>query len=282
MNQADFDKAAYDLAKRFLLRFKEEGVTPELIEKYLHFSTTAPRPTTMAGIYERLLISAQNAHMKPSVIGRAIGGIHRLGPVLCGFEPKEVVEKYGSRWEDVLDDIRARFELPSRVAKSSKSLWPQYCRSIVTGAKFLSRFESADDFYAWADSFDKEERDRPELPMLIAREVAGVGFTLACDFIKELGYVHFSKPDVQIRHIFGGVGLCSPAASDYEVFRAVDRVAHNVGVSPYNVDKLFWLVGSGRFYDDPQVGRGGKIGQHAKEFIAVAQQELAQVENEMA
>jgi hypothetical protein len=31
----------------------------------------------------------------------------------------------------------------------------------------------------------------------------------------------------------------------------VDRVAHNVEVNPYKVDKLFWLVGSGHFYDDP-------------------------------
>ena len=60
-----------------------------------------------------------------------------------------------------------------------------------------------------------------------------------------------SKPDVQIKHIFKGIGICSSAASFYEAFRAVDRVAHNVEVNPYKVDKLFWLVGSGHFYDDP-------------------------------
>ncbi len=94
--------------------------------------------------------------------------------------------------------------------------------------------------------------------------------------------MNFSKPDVHIKHIFGGIGLCSRAASDYEVFRAVDRVAHNVGVTPYNVDKLFWLVGNGRFYDDLQVGNRGDIGRHGDEFIAAARQELGQVENELA
>jgi hypothetical protein len=63
--------------------------------------------------------------------------------------------------------------------------------------------------------------------------------------------VNLSKPDVQINQIFKRFGHCSSAASYCEVFRAVDRIAHNVEVSLYNVDKLFWLVGSGHFYDGP-------------------------------
>lgn len=34
------------------------------------------------------------------------------------------------------------------------------------------------------------------------------------------------------------------ADSNYEGFNAVARVARNAGVTPYNVDKLFWLIGS--------------------------------------
>jgi hypothetical protein len=43
--------------------------------------------------------------------------------------------------------------------------------------------------------------------------------------------VNLSRPDVQINPILKGIGFCSSAASYYEVFRAVDRVAHNVEVS---------------------------------------------------
>jgi hypothetical protein len=28
-------------------------------------------------------------------------------------------------------------------------------------------------------------------------------------------------------------------------------MASNVGVTPYNVNKLFWLIGSGYFYGNP-------------------------------
>lgn len=37
MNQPDLDKAAYTLAKDFLVQScADKGVTPDLIEKYLH------------------------------------------------------------------------------------------------------------------------------------------------------------------------------------------------------------------------------------------------------
>ncbi len=68
MSQQELDITAYGLAKDFLLRTGAgKGVTPELIERYLHLST--PRPDTLAGLYEHMLGSAQNANMKAGVIG---------------------------------------------------------------------------------------------------------------------------------------------------------------------------------------------------------------------
>ena len=79
MNERELDKAAYDLAKDFLVQSgADKSVTPELVEKYLHLSK--PPPSTLAGLYERLLESAQNANMKAGVIGGAIGGfLYRSG-----------------------------------------------------------------------------------------------------------------------------------------------------------------------------------------------------------
>ena len=73
VNQQAFDKAAYALAKDFLLRSgAARGVTPELIEKYLHLST--PRPESLAVLYECMLESAQSANMKAGVIGGSLAG----------------------------------------------------------------------------------------------------------------------------------------------------------------------------------------------------------------
>jgi hypothetical protein len=273
VNRQDLDRAAYTLAKDFLLRSgAERGVTPELIEKYLHLST--PRPSTLAGLYERMLESAQSANMKAGVIGGSIGGVGKLGPVLCDFEPAEVLEKYRSGWEGVLDDIVAQLKPRGSVPRTSRSIWPRYCRSVLSGARFLSQFSTADDFYRWVDLFDKDERARMALPLLLAQEIEGLGFALACDFIMGLGYENFSKPDVHVKDIFWALGLSPYGTSDYEVFRAVARVARNADITPYNVDKLFWLIGSGYFYEDPDVGKQGRIGTQKQRFIEVAKEQL--------
>ncbi len=272
-NQKELDRASYALAKDFLLESGIEGVTLHLVEKYLHLDK-AMRPRTLANLYERVLGSAQNANMKVGVIGGSIGGVDKLGAVLCDFEPARVLEKYPLGWEGVLDDVVTRLKPKGSVRRTSRSIWPGYCRTILSSAKFLSQFSSADDFYGWVDFFDADERARPALQMLLSQEVDGFGFALACDFFKGLGYENFSKPDVHVKQIFGAIGLCSKEAGDYEVFKAVARVARNVGVTPYNIDKLFWLIGSGYFYEDPHIGNNGRIGGRKKRFIEVARSKL--------
>jgi len=76
----------------------------------------------------------------------------------------------------------------------------------------------------------------------------GLGFALACDFLKENGYPKFVKPDLQIKYIFTSLKLSKPQSDDYEVFKDVVRFSESINEVPYVVDKLFWLVGSGYFY----------------------------------
>jgi hypothetical protein len=66
------------------------------------------------------------------------------------------------------------------------------------------------------------------------------------------------------------------------VFKAVARVARNVGVTPYNVDKLFWLIGSGYFYNDEHIGKKGRIGSRKEAFIALVQPALEEMRAEEA
>ena len=53
------------------------------------------------------------------------------------------------------------------------------------------------------------------------------------------------------------------------VFKAIVRVARNVDVTPYAVDKVFWLIGSGNFYRT-----GLQIGGQRDAFIAYALERL--------
>ncbi len=268
------DRAAYRLAKRYLLQLDVAGLTSEVLDKYLCHIEKDSRPTRLEEIYRQILGSAQSANMKAGVIGRAIGGIDKLDKPLCGFQSLKVVKKYQGDSEQILDEIERHLKLKNSFRRTSRSIWPGFCRTILSAAEFLSQFATSDDFYSWVDSFDRDDRTRPALPLLLSCEIYGLGFALACDFLKELGYASYAKPDVHVRDIFQGLGLCSPNANDYQLFKAVVRVANNASVTPYNVDKLFWLIGSGNFYDDPHIGKSGQIGSRKKPFIAHAQERL--------
>lgn len=264
------DKQAYLLAKSFLPNLGINGVTSNLIEKYLNPLTINPKPTSKQGIYRRLLESAQNANMKAGVIGKSIGGVEKLSVVLESFTPQSVLDKYNDHWEAVLDDIVKQLKPRGEIRRTPRSIWPHYCQTILSAANFIEQFASTDDFFSWVDFFDKDDRARASLPMLLSREIEGFGFALSCDFLKELGYVNFPKPDVHLRDIFTALNLCPSKADDYQLFKAIIRLAGNADVSAYNADKVFWLIGSGNFYDDLQIGNNGKIGSKKQEFIECA------------
>lgn len=269
MNIIERDRKAYQLAEQFLLGLGVEGVTKALLDKYRRLPHL-PKPDTVEEIYLRLLESAQNANMKAGVIGGSLGGVDKLGIVLHGFNPRLVIATYSDRCEDLLDSITKMLRPKGKIRREPKSIWPRYCRTALSAAVFTAQFQTADSFYKFVDVFDGDERLRIALPLLLSAEIYGIGFPLACDFLKELGYLNYAKPDVHIKDIFPPLQLCPVKASDLEVFRAVVRVAKNVGVMPYDVDKLFWLIGSGYFYDDKQIGKNGKIGSQKKRFIAHA------------
>ena len=59
-----------------------------------------------------------------------------------------------------------------------------------------------EDFKHFVSLYDYNTITRMSLPLLISSKISGIGFALACDFLKELGYVNYPKPDVHIVDIF--------------------------------------------------------------------------------
>ncbi len=104
--------------------------------------------------------------------------------------------------------------------------------------------------------------------MLLGKEINGIGFALAGDFLKELGYTEYPKPDVHLMDVFSSLEICPN--KQYDVYKAIIRMADVVGKNAYYVDKVFWLICSGKYhYDDIKVA--GK----KKEFIDLCRKELS-------
>ncbi len=265
----ELDRRAYALARSYLLG--QEDISRELLDRSTRPPLATQKPATLAEIYERLLRSAQSAQSMPNVIGGSIGGIDRLSAVLFDFNPVVVAERYHRSEEgckNLFDDIREQLEPKGKLNYNPRSLWRRFCGTITSGAAFLAEFHDAQAFCAWVEPFDVDEDGRIEVATRIARQIDGIGFALACDFLKEVGFTNFSKPDVHIKEIFSQLGL-SRSNDDVEVFKAVGRVARNAGATPYEVDQLFWMVGSGDLYF-----AGRRIANSRAEFIAYARKAL--------
>lgn len=244
-------QSLYARAKEFLQNeLQRQKFSSDVLEEYL--CDPAP-PKTLNEVYKRLLASAQNANMKKGVISGSLGGsIDRLGEVLFNFDANKV-SNYFTEPEQVLEAIEKKLKPNGKVRSTSRSIWPQYCRTILSAATFMAQFKSLKDFTKWADFFSTHPKAYTAAPLVLAHEIHGLGFALACDFLKGLGYTKLGKPDVHIRDIFLACGLCTKGDTDYAILKVLVQVAEDVGVTAYNADKVFWLIGSGRFYQHPKI-----------------------------
>lgn len=262
--------SAYDKAKKFLIDQIPAKDAEAILEHYLSLRDKSQSPVSLEELYQRLLASAQNANMKAGVVGGSIGGIEKLATVLFNFNPSRVADTYGTNSDQVLSEIESKLKPSGKIRKTPKSIWPKYCKTILSSARFFKQFASGEEFYDWANHLYQDKRSIAALPMILAEEIYGVGYPLACDFLKELGFINYGKPDVHIIEIFEGLSLCHKGATPYQIQKIIVQMADEKGVSAYNVDKLFWLIGSGKFYDHPALGNQGSIGRSKDRFIEQA------------
>lgn len=183
------------------------------------------------------------------------------------------------------------FSITSKISESGRPhdvLWTRYCRTLVSAARFMSSFEDGATFRSWVEpptsfKINKSHNENTALstsqenivlmtqlaaPYIISSEVYGIGYALACDFLKESGFLSFGKPDVHIKKILVGVGAVPPYATDTQMQIELYRIAKSVEKTPYAVDKILWLIGSGKFYKTPINGHNTlKIGRNADAFV---------------
>lgn len=254
----------YQAACHFLLQ--QDGITDSILKQ--HFESEFNKPDDLKIIYKRFCDSAQNRQMSNKVIGQSIGGIQNLTKVLFNFDPHLVAQKYSKTSNSILlNDIKRILKPKGQIRTTSRSLWPQFCQSIIDSAHFLKQFETAKKFYEWTDFFANDTKAKPALPLMISIEITGIGFPLACDILKELGYVEYGKPDVHLKDIFKALNIIDPSEKsiikqDYQTLKAIDKIAKANNITAFAVDKIFWLIGSGNFH-----ATGQNIGRQKQAFI---------------
>ena len=194
-------------------------------------------------ILSRLLVSIQNRQSSSNVIGGSIdGGWSTLAEWLEGFRPEAIL----ARWPEP-DDLLTFFREQSAAKRirgkfrteTQKSLWPQFARSVLSAAKFMARYPTAQAFRDWLDSFIHSDDTIAALPLILSQEVFGLGLPLAADFLKELGCHQFPKPDTHIWRLATALGI-SDAETDYRLMLDIMKAARSIDMTPglFNADQI--------------------------------------------
>lgn len=279
----DLYKKFFKRAYNFLLKRTNSVITKEEIKQtYLKPIKLASKDISMKKIYRNMLFSAQNKQrMANNTIGGKIGGFDNLSTVLGNFDHNYVLENF-TDYMQIIDEVSEKLQLKASIVISKKypnrSLWPQFSNTCISAAKFLTKFKDAGDFIKWAKTFQKDERSIEGLPLILSAEIYGFGFPLACDFLKELGFENYGKPDVHIKDIFRAYKFIDELdsktntnESNCRVFKKMLEISKSIGISCYTLDKVIWLIGSGDLYLNKKIR---KISMK-KDFIAMADTFLA-------
>ena len=225
-------KLLYETAYKMLVSMLPYGMTETDLDKYFHGDRY--NPENLRGVYIALIRTAQNYQFMPNVI-QFDSREKAIGRMLHDFD-----YNYVSTLNP--EDLYLAFK--NEFCVSSERSWRLWCKAVVDSAFFVKSFSSVDDF----DKYVSLSKDIKAAPLSISRKITGMGFALACNALKELGYLNYVKPDIHLIDICDKLYISS--RDQIEVFDAMQRIADENNITPYKLDKVLWLVCSGNFYKD--------------------------------
>ncbi len=245
-------KLIYEEAVRFL----KNKVENEILKKHLeHYHTY--RPKSLEDVFKKMVETLKNRQGFVNYIAPT----EELCSIMFDFNPKKVLEKYFD-WKQLFNQLKKKFsEKYIMDINENRNSWVLFSKGIISCAKFISNFNDFHQFDEFVQSFFFNEFTIASLPMLLEKEIFGYGFALACDLLKELGYVQYGKPDTHIKKIFNELEIVN-SNDDFEVFKKIVKIGLIVNEDPVIVDKVFWLIGSGKFHFSKI-----EIGSQKREFI---------------
>lgn len=255
-------KLIYKKSYEYLLKTLPRELSEKDLGKY--FIGDSIKVSSLEDIFERFIESAQNYQGMPNFIKFS----ERKTRI------KELLHNYDLNWivNQNLDYLFSVFSEEYKFKISNPNLkfnsWYKWLHSVIDSAKFLLSFKDFNEFKGFIEQFNYNLTIRTALPLLLSTKISGLGFALACDILKELGYTNYVKPDIHIIDICYELGLCD-SRDPILVFETMIHIAEENNITPYKLDKIFWLISSGNYYLD-----NIKTKNHKKDFINYMKKEL--------
>lgn len=241
-NLNEFYQFAFEYLKEQTKPLIAQGkITDEQLEEYTTKTDVKNTDYSLKDALRMLIICLQDYQAMPKVIKykerQAL-----INPVICDLDSEEIVKQWDG--ETLYRKFCTMFEIHNQ--ESKRNSWLKFAKGIVSSAKFLSRFDTVEDFKGFLDCFRYNEYTKEALPLLLSQEIYGIQFALACNWLKELGLTYYPKPDIHMVKVFSALGICEE--NEVDCYKAMIVLAEKCSVSTYSLDKVVWLICSGNYY----------------------------------
>lgn len=229
-------KKVYGFSYDYLLKVANGYLSEDKIKDHISIPD-AKNCDSIISAYELLIEILQDFNRYPNVIKYS----ERKDEI------KHILHNYDLSYIASLTQNELLSTFKSTFGFEREMMWRKYAKSIITGASFMLSFKNYAEFKSTFDSFDSNDMTREALALLISTKIFNMGFALACNWLKELGYYQYAKPDTHTKDICAALNLAENN-DDIECFEAMVKIAKSAEVSAYKVDKVWWLICSGNFY----------------------------------
>jgi hypothetical protein len=108
----------------------------------------------------------------------------------------------------------------------------------------LSQLRSVKTFKAFVEGFSYNEMAVAVLPLLLQKEIPGLGFNSACGFLDDCGYTDYVQPDQKAKAMLQDVGLVE-SRDNYEALKSITLIARAADVPPAIVNNVLKMIVSG-------------------------------------
>ena len=261
MTEQERNKIIYQFAQKYLLD-NAEGLTREILEEYFQ----NPRKDTLDDIFGMVLSSAVDWHKPKTKVLQYEFRKEKIRKLTGNGSVSYVVRTFGNKPDTLYEVFREKLLLDDK--KFVIDTWRSYSNCICGMAKYLNKFGTSRNVYAYFDKFQS-----PEEKFALIDEVhnasrcdktrsSGWGFALTANFLKDIGMMGYCKPDRYVMKVLTTLDICAKA--DAEAFRALSMIAYSVRkgdetATVFKLDRMLWLIGSGDFYKHPEIKWKGNL-----------------------
>ena len=230
----------YEFSYKYLLNQVNGLLSKDQLDSFIN-EVDYKDLTSFKDIYRVLIIILQDYQSMPNIINFT-SREDKIKEILKDYDIKEISKL---RWETIYRAFREAFK--PKIINERVNCWMKYAKGVLDAAKFLNDFKSVEEFKKYLDYFQTTVDSKVALPQTIAKQIHGMGFALACSFLKEIGYIDYPKPDVHMMDVFSYIGLCYEN-DPVSCYKAVVDVSNKCNVKPYTLDKVIYLICSGNYY----------------------------------